>query len=231
MLMAFSAWASCFPSFGLICIPSGRWDEVLVHEREDAITNLLEFSFRFRDVLSLSRTTLAFSFVCILFLSVSDFSRRLRVLTTFSISTFISCFRSSASFAAIVVIASAICKCSLNLPLFLCHDLLYLVRFVLWFSRNRLFNSAAFCSSTSVSASISTWCSFCFLDNFQFLLGCKVFMTLRFLVLGIVPTSSTSFCSFDSPLLLDTLFLLAVGYALLAFCWVCSSTLLLAMLF
>ena len=33
------------------CNPSGRWDEVLVHESEDAITDLLEFSFHFRDVL------------------------------------------------------------------------------------------------------------------------------------------------------------------------------------
>ena len=32
------------------CNPSGRWDEVLVHESEDAITYLLEFSFHFRDV-------------------------------------------------------------------------------------------------------------------------------------------------------------------------------------
>ena len=32
------------------CNPSGRWDEVLVHESEDAITHLLEFSFHFRDV-------------------------------------------------------------------------------------------------------------------------------------------------------------------------------------
>ena len=32
------------------CNPSGRWDEVLVHESEDVTTNLLEFSFHFRDV-------------------------------------------------------------------------------------------------------------------------------------------------------------------------------------
>ena len=32
------------------CNPSGRWDEVLVQESEDAITDLLEFSFHFRDV-------------------------------------------------------------------------------------------------------------------------------------------------------------------------------------
>ena len=32
------------------CNPSGRWDEVLVHESEDAIIDLLEFSFHFRDV-------------------------------------------------------------------------------------------------------------------------------------------------------------------------------------
>ena len=36
-------------SFGS-CNPSGRWDEVLVHESEDVITNLLEASFHFRDV-------------------------------------------------------------------------------------------------------------------------------------------------------------------------------------
>ena len=32
------------------CIPSGRWDEVLVHESEDVITYLVKFSFHFRDV-------------------------------------------------------------------------------------------------------------------------------------------------------------------------------------
>ena len=32
------------------CNPSGRWDEVLVHESKDVITDLLEFSFHFRDV-------------------------------------------------------------------------------------------------------------------------------------------------------------------------------------
>ena len=30
--------------------PPGRWDEVLGHESEDITTNLLEFSFHFRDV-------------------------------------------------------------------------------------------------------------------------------------------------------------------------------------
>ena len=33
------------------CNPSGRWDEVLVRESEDVITDLLEFSFHFCDVL------------------------------------------------------------------------------------------------------------------------------------------------------------------------------------
>ena len=32
------------------CNPSGRWDEVLVHEGGDAIIDLLKFSFQFRDV-------------------------------------------------------------------------------------------------------------------------------------------------------------------------------------
>ena len=32
------------------CNPPGRWDEVLVHESEDVITKLLEFSFHLRDV-------------------------------------------------------------------------------------------------------------------------------------------------------------------------------------
>ena len=32
---------------------AGRWDVVLVHQREDAVTDLLEFRFRFRGTLSL----------------------------------------------------------------------------------------------------------------------------------------------------------------------------------
>ena len=32
------------------CNASCRWDEVLVHESEDAFTDLLEFCFDFRDV-------------------------------------------------------------------------------------------------------------------------------------------------------------------------------------
>ena len=32
------------------CNPYGRWDEVLDHESENAFTDLLEFSFHFRDV-------------------------------------------------------------------------------------------------------------------------------------------------------------------------------------
>ena len=32
------------------CNPSGRWEEVLIHESEDAITDPLEFSFHFRDL-------------------------------------------------------------------------------------------------------------------------------------------------------------------------------------
>ena len=54
------------PSFGLICNPSGRWDEVLVHESEDAITNLVEFSFHFRDVLSRARRLLLVALLSLL---------------------------------------------------------------------------------------------------------------------------------------------------------------------
>ena len=45
------------------------------------------------------------------------------------------------------------------------------------FSRNRFFSSAAFYSSTSISSSISTWCSLA-----QFLLCCNVLMTFIILV-------------------------------------------------
>ena len=31
------------------CNPSGRWEDVLAHESDDAITDLLEFSFHFRE--------------------------------------------------------------------------------------------------------------------------------------------------------------------------------------
>ena len=54
------------PSFGLICNPSGRWDEVLVHESEDAITILLEFSFHFRDVFSRIRRVLLVALLSLL---------------------------------------------------------------------------------------------------------------------------------------------------------------------
>ena len=66
------------------CNPSGRWDEVLVHESEDVITDLLEFSFHFRDVFLRIRllpiVVLLFFVVCNLFLSVSSLSCRLSFL-------------------------------------------------------------------------------------------------------------------------------------------------------
>ena len=39
------------------CNPSGRWDEVLVHESKDVITDLLDFS-HFRDVFLRVRSVL-----------------------------------------------------------------------------------------------------------------------------------------------------------------------------
>ena len=61
-------------AFGF-CNPSGRWDEVLGHESEDVVTNLLEFSFHFRDVFPRvppATCSPALFVVCNLFLSVSN---------------------------------------------------------------------------------------------------------------------------------------------------------------
>ena len=69
----------------------------------------------------------------------------------------------------------------------------------------------------------------CFLGNLQSLF-CNFF--LRDIVLLVSACSwHCSFCSFDSFLLLGTLFSPAVGCALLASCWLCSSRQLLAVLF
>ena len=62
------------------CNPSGRWDEVLIHESEDAITDQLPLSRHIP-----SRTTPvarcpAFFVVCTSFLSVSNLSCRLSFL-------------------------------------------------------------------------------------------------------------------------------------------------------
>ena len=40
------------------CNPSGRWDEVLVHESKDALMDILESSFHFRDVFLQKRRVL-----------------------------------------------------------------------------------------------------------------------------------------------------------------------------
>ena len=77
--------------------------------------------------------------------------------TDFSISTSISCFRSSASFASINLASSAICKCLLRLLLFLCHTLQDIAFSTLLFNLNLVFS--------------------CFLGNLQFLLCCNVLMT------------------------------------------------------
>ena len=75
------------------------------------------------------------------------------VPTDFSISTSISCFRSSASFASIDMASSAICNCLLHLLLFLCHTLPHTPSVLrCCSSRYRFFNSAALHSSTSISS-------------------------------------------------------------------------------
>ena len=56
------------------CNPSGRWDEVLVHESEDVITNLLEFCFHFRDVFLRVRRLLLVVLLSLLCASCSSLS-------------------------------------------------------------------------------------------------------------------------------------------------------------
>ena len=135
-------------------------------------------------------------------------------MTTLPISTSISCFRSSASFAAIALTASTIYNCLLHLLLFQCHIQIGIFLFL----------------NFKISSSISTWCSLAFSATFN---SCSAAMRRRlsvslFLVIGITSFFETlfssyvsacswhcSFCSFDSLLLLGMLFWPAVGYALL----------------
>ena len=143
-------------------------------------------------------------------------------MTTFSISTNISCFRSSAFLSAVAQTASAICNCLLHLPLFLCHILSK--HRTLWCccsSRNRFFQLGSFLfPNFNLLFNLHSVFSG-FLSNFQLLLGCNVLMTLIILVLVIGPASffetlfsscvsacswHCSFGSFDSLLLLGTLF-------------------------
>ena len=87
-----TSWASFVSAFGS-CNPSGRWDEVLVHESEDAIIDLLEFSFNVRDVFLRVRRVLLvvlLPLLCALCSFVSNLSCGLGFflsLTTFSSST------------------------------------------------------------------------------------------------------------------------------------------------
>ena len=94
-------------------------------------------------------------------------------------------FRSSASLAAIDLASSAICSCLLHRQLFLCH---------------LPFNSAVFCFLTSISVSISTWCSLAFSETFN---SCCAAMRWRLsvsllLVIGPISLFETLFSSYVS---------------------------------
>ena len=95
--------------------------------------------------------------LCNLFLSFSNLSCRLSFLLSLDnlldLNLHLMFFRSSASFAAVDLASSARSgSCLLPLLLFLCY---------------LPFNSAAFCFSTSISVSISTWCSLAFSATFN----------------------------------------------------------------
>ena len=206
------------------CHPSGRWDEVLVHESEDAFTDLLEFGFHFRRIPS--RTTpavrcLAFFVVCNSFLSVSNLSCRLSFLLSLD-----------------------------NLPDLNLHLMFFVLRLPSLQSTWLLQRSVP--PVVSVSPPFQLGCflllnfnlrfnlnlvSSCFLGNFQFLFCCHALMTFSILVFSSsVQLLSSRHCSPHtsrpavatalsvlSRLLLAALFSPAVGYALLACCWLRSS--------
>ena len=98
------------------------------------------------------------------------------------------------------------------------------------------FNAASFYSSTSISSSISTWCSLAFSATFNSLFCCHVSMTFSILL-----SRHLSIFFLRDIVLLERLglqllfqffwFSTVAGYALFACCWLCSSGLLLAMLF
>ena len=177
---------------------------------EDVFTDLLEFSFHFRDVFfRVPRLLLfvLFSFVvCKFFLSVSNFSCRLSFMLSFD--DFLDL---NLHLVFFVLLSSAICNCLLHLLLFLFHF---------------PFNSAAFSFSTTICAWISIWCFLVFSAIFNF---CSAAMrwwqsVSLFLVIGQISFFDTvfssyvsacnwhcSFCSFDAPLLLGMLLYLLLG--------------------
>ena len=143
--------------------------------------------------------------------------------TDFSVSTSISCFLSSASFASIDLASSAICDCLLHLLLFLCHTLPHIVRFVLLLLKKSLF-------STRQLSVPQLGQSLCFLGNLQFLLCCNVLMTFSIFV----SRHQSNFFLRDIVLFIRFSLLLAMLFRVLLIfpcCWVCSSRLLLAVLF
>ena len=156
------------------CNPSGRWDEVLAHESEDAVTDLLEISFRFRDVFLRARRVLRVVLlfvVCNLFLSVSSLNCRLSFLSLDNASRSqppSHVFRSLESFSANDLASSAICNCLLLLLLFLCHTFFFQLRIFLFLNFNVLFSLDLVFS--------------CFLGDLRFLFCCHALMTFSILV-------------------------------------------------
>ena len=184
--------------------------------------DLLEFSFHFRDVFLRVRRLLfavLLSLLCAIcsFLSTScrlsfllslDNLLDLNLHLMFSFFDFLRCNRPG-FFSDLYLFAA---------PSFVCHALFQLGIF-LFLNFNFLFNLDLVCS--------------CFLSNVQFLLGCKMLMTFRILVLVIGLSSffetlfsshvsacswHCSFCSLYSHLLLGVLFSPAVECALLSLC-------------
>ena len=136
--------------------------------------------------------------------------------TNFSISTFISCFRSSASLASIDLASSAICNCLLHLLLLKCHTLPHIVRFVLLLLEESLVQLGSFLFLIfNLFFNLNLVFS-CLLGNFHFLLCCNVLMTFSILI----SRHWSNFFLRDIVLLVRFSLLLAM--LLTALCWLCS---------
>ena len=231
-------------SFGS-CNPSGRWDEVLVHESEDAIIDLLEFSFHFSDV----------------FLRV----RRELLVVLLSLLCAICSFLSAVSAVILCFLLSLGNLLDLNL-----HLLFFVLRnpplqstwllqrsitvccpFCCFCVTSFHTSSVLCCCSSSDFLTVCTWFSqlgcflllnfnlrsnlnlvfSCFLGSLPFLLCCNVLMTFSILVFSssvqltffeTLFSSYVSACSWRTAL---------SGLLILSCCWVRSFRLRLAVLF
>ena len=210
------------------CNPSGRWDEVLVHESEDAFTDLLEL-FLFVSNLScrlsflVSLDNLLDLNLHLMFFDLPGFFNDLQL---FAAPSFVSvshpCF-STRHLSILNFMSPVLCCCSSSDFLTVCT----------WFFSTRLLSASQLQSSFQSRLGVlllSRQTSILVLlpcdDDFQY----PCFSSSVQLLSSRLGPPRTSQPAVGTALAVLLMFLL-FGYALFACCWLCSSRLLLTVLF